>query len=224
MRAALVNFADKKGWFQDGARRLFQTFKEHGFDFDPISFTDVSQLPACPPHSEVPYAFKVAAIRYVWQFGYEQVFYADSSIYATASVAPVLAHWEMNGYYLETTEHNLGVWCSDSALVKFGVDRETAFRIPTIVAGCVAFDFSLPVCREIITRWYEHSLNGSFCGSWTNEKQQVSKDPRVRGHRHDQSALSAVAHHMQLKLLPFETFIYYGSRPPTGVFHCHPTI
>jgi hypothetical protein len=224
-RSVIVNFADQVGWYPDGQARFVRTMREHGFDGSVCLFTDTRSL-NCPSHKEVPYAFKVYAIREMRAQGYHTVFYGDASIYAVRDVTPVFTHINDEGYYLETTEHNLGTWCSDIALIQLGIDRETAFKIPTIVAGCVGFNFRTTIANEILDTWFSYAIDGyTFPGAWTNEHHQVSDDPRVRGHRHDQSALSGIAHGLKLKLLPFETYISYQTPPPPQtVFHCHPTI
>jgi len=225
MRIAAVNFSDNTGWYREGQARLIKSLWANGFVGDYLAFSDALEL-QCPPHSQVPYAFKVYAIHKARALGYDVVFYGDASIYAVGSVAPFLGRAEIIGYYLEATEHNLGTWCSDAALRQLRIDRETAFTIPTIVAGCVAFDFRKPIANAILDQWFELANDGiTFKGSWNNTHGEVSADPRVRGHRHDQSALSGLAHRLSLKLLPFETCIFYETPPPArAVFHCHPTI
>ena len=225
MKIAAVNFSDNAGWYRDGQARLIKSLWANGFVGDYLAFSDPLEL-RCPPHKQVPYAFKVYAIRQARTLGYDVVFYGDASIYAVGPVGAAITRAISLGYYLETTEHNLGTWCSDAALQKMNIDRETAFTIPTIVAGCVAFDFRQPIAWTILDRWFELANDGvTFKGSWNNARSEVSADPRVRGHRHDQSALSGIAHHLHLKLLPFETYIFYATPPPPqAVFHCHPTI
>ncbi len=225
MKTAVVNFADNAGWYAQGQGRLIESMCRHGFEADPLVYRSAHEL-QCPTHREVPYAFKVYAIQMARWLGYDVVFYGDASIYAVNSVKPVFDHVAQVGYYLETTEHNLGTWSSDASLRQLGIDRETAFTIPTIVAGCVAFDFRQPIANQILDQWFNLANDGvTFKGSWTNNNGEVSSDRRVRGHRHDQTAISGIAHHLGLKLLPFETYIFYATPPPAhAVFHCHPTI
>jgi hypothetical protein len=226
MKTVAVNFANDRGWYRDGQPRLINSLRQHGFDGDYLAFQDFSQLPGCPSHVQVPYAFKLYAIREAVRRGYDVVFYGDASIYAVGSVQPVFEHILKYGYYLEATEHNLGTWSSDACLSRLGIEREEAFTIPTIVAGCVGFDFRQGAARYILETWLRFADDGvSFVGSWTNNHGEVSSDPRVKGHRHDQSVLSGIAYHAILKVLPFQTFIYYPTPPPPqAVFHCHPTI
>ena len=42
--------------------------------------------------------------------------------------------------------------------------------------------------------------NEVFHGSWTNNNKEVSNDPKVRGHRHDQIVASVLAHQMNFKI------------------------
>lgn len=224
-RSVIVNFADPVGWYPDGQARFVSSMRQQGFHGDACLFSSTQSL-KCPTHAEVPYAFKVYAIREMRARGFDTVFYGDASIYAVREVTPVFEHIRVYGYYLETTEHNLGTWCSDAALAQMDIDREAAFHIPTLVAGCIGFDFRLPVANILLDTWFAYAMDGrTFQGSWTNEHRQVSADPRVRGHRHDQSALSGIAHKLDLRRLPFETYISYQTPPPPhAIFHCHPTI
>ena len=225
MRVAAVNFADNRGWYQDGQRRLHLSLLEHVWIGDYLAFTHHTQL-KCPSHQEVPYAFKVHAIDAARRRGYEMVFYGDASIYLVNSWKPIRQHILDWGYYLEATEHNLGTWCSDAALRQMQINREDAFSIPTIVAGCVGFDFRTSMANKILDDWLALAKDGvTFHGNWHNNDRLVSSDLRVRGHRHDQSALSGLAHKLKLKLLPFETFIFYATPPPPhATVHCHATI
>ncbi len=224
MKIAAVNYSDKIGWFPRGQERLGRTLYEHGFSGDYLAFTQL--LKGWPSHQQVPYGFKVHAIAEARQLGYDLVFYGDASIYLVGAWKPIYNVILRLGYYLETTEHTLGNWCSDAALTQMGIDRETAFNIPTIVAGCVGFDFRSAVACDVLDRWLALAQDGiTFQGSWHNHGCSVSRDLRVQGHRHDQSALSGIAHHLKLQLLPFETHIFYTTPPPArATFHCHPAL
>ena len=226
MNTAAVNFSDRRGWYQDGQARFFHSMHLHGFIGNDLGFQSLDQLPGCPSHAQTPYAFKLYAIQEAKRLGYSVIFYGDASIYAVNSVTPVFKHIAKHGYYLEATEHNLGTWSSDAALAQLGLDRDTAFSIPTLVAGCIGFDFRRNVACQVFDAWMRLAQDGvSFRGSWTNACREVSADPRVRGHRHDQTALSGIAHSMKLTVLPYQTYIYYPTPPPPqAVFHCHPTI
>jgi hypothetical protein len=71
------------------------------------------------------------------------------------------------------------------------LDREASFEIPHLMACCMGFTF--PKCDGFVHEYYARANDGTFKGAWSNENKQVSDDPRVLGHRHDQTAASVIA-------------------------------
>jgi hypothetical protein len=165
----------------------------------------------CPPQNERQYAFKIFALEEAVRAGFRYILWMDSCFAPIASIAPL---WEViarKGWYVPPQlDAMLGGWCSDAALDIFGIDRAMAATIPLVYSGLVGMDMQHPVSQALWLGWKTFYRLGAFQGAHQNKIGQpmtpwghkieghVSNDPSVRGHRHDESALSYVLHAMGL--------------------------
>ena len=221
MKLAVVNFA-AGGWYPRGQQRLFQSLLTHGFIGDFLAYKSYAEL-GCPRHEEVPYAFKPYAIMRAQQMGYDVVFYFDASVYLRAPLAPLLAHVEKEGCYLEACGHPVGRWCKDDALLPLHITREQSWDIPLFSAGYIGLDLRQPRSQTFLSQWHQYALEReTFTGSWTNAQHECSADPRVLGHRHDMTVASVLAHRLEMPLLPLNTYAVYVAlnqpKPETVLF------
>ena len=191
----IINYASggPDSVFARGQKRLVNECLKQGYKGDFLLFNEDNPL-RCPPHPQVPYAFKPHAIRRAAELGYRYLLWCDSSVFP---VKPLERVWEIlreDGYLFFMCGWKSGEWCSDAALETLGVTRDEAMEMDQLVGGCQALDLGNMLCRAYLNRWYELSNDGiSFIGDWTNERHQVSDDPRVKGHRHDQVCASIIA-------------------------------
>jgi hypothetical protein len=193
MKYCVVNFGHRRSWYPDGQARLKKSFEDNGYEGDFMFFHDEHDL-GCPTHQEVPYAFKAYSIMEAYKQGYERVIWCDCSIALIKPFERIVKQLDEVGYMLCNGGWTSGQWCSDAALVTLGVEREEALKMPHITAGAMAFDFTRPICVQWLERYFGHSNDGiTFKGAWSNENNEVSEDPRVKGHRHDQTAASIIA-------------------------------
>jgi hypothetical protein len=192
MKYCVVNFGHLRSWYPDGQARLKKSFDDNGYTGDFKFFHDEHDLD-CAAHGDIPYAFKPAAIKWAYDNGYDRVIWCDCSIALIKPFERIEKQLNDVGYMLCNGGWTSGQWCSDNALVTLGVDREEALQMGHITAGAMAFDFTRPICVEWLNQYHERSLDGTFRGAWSNETFQVSSDPRVKGHRHDQTAASIIA-------------------------------
>jgi hypothetical protein len=158
----------------------------------------------CPPHGEVPYAFKLFAIRSALErYGEPVVLWADSSIVPIRSLEFLWDLIERQGYWFSENlpygkqdgpSYTCGQWACDAALPLLGITRETALEIPQVIATAFGLDFRTATARSFFEAWWR--LMPAFKGAWWDPRSPVyegSKDSRVLGHGHDQSAASVVA-------------------------------
>lgn len=222
MRKAIVNFANDVSWFKRGQERLAATIETHAPDCEKVFYDDFTVV-GSPTHTESPYAFKVQALWNARQRGCDMGLYIDASGYLSK---PLDAVWDIisrEGFFVERLEdkHKLGIWCSDTCLANVGIDRETAMGIPALVSGVVGFDFKNPHACELLDQWLFFAKDGSsFQGAWVNDRQQVSADIRVLGHRHDQSVLSALVWKNKWPTVPFRTYVAYVNQDPIPETSC----
>lgn len=191
MKTCLINFAKGSERYLKGQVRLKKTFVDNGYTGDFAFYNDESQL-GCPLHKQVPYAFKAYALTAQLKKGYDILIWADSLITLEVPFSRVADRIKKNGYILPLNGWTTGQWCSDAALITLGITREVAFTYPHLMACVMAFDCTVDRNREFLKQYQARAEDGTFKGDWKNDHKQVSKDERVLGHRHDQTAGSVI--------------------------------
>jgi hypothetical protein len=206
----VVSFADGTGSYRKKLQRLEQSLKGN-FDGDFLGFTDYKQI-GSPTHSEIPYAFKPYAIQKAIDLGYELILWCDSPIYAKQSIQPVFDHIEKHDYvFFDNIGYSLGDYTNDKTLAHFNITREESWKIPMIMACCMGFSRMRENTRlENLLKAYKKVAPDLFPGEWDNDDLTESKDLRVKGHRHDQSVLSAMIWNQNFNILKGQdTFFAY---------------
>lgn len=173
------------------------------------------------PHQEVPYRFKMHALTSV---DADLVLWLDSAILPLQSLDPVWEEIERVGYFLPA---NPGMWnyewTAESAYVGLfkGISQEAAMALNRKIPHCssAAFGFNLKqwIGQTAFKEFCDLARTRVFCGPWANSngpdrdryqidylKELYSTAPcgpsDVRGHRHDQAALSVIAWRLGMKL------------------------
>jgi hypothetical protein len=223
MKKCVINFA-RNGWYPAGQRRLDASLRNVGFDGDVLIWSEEQQIGA-PGHGVSPYAFKPFALREAARRGYDLVIWADASVWAIRNIEPMFGHLERNGWML-FFNCQAGSWTSDACLASFGVTRDQAMEIPMLMGICMGWNLKWPQCQAFLSSWLEKASDGvTFPGSWTNRQQEVSTDPRVLGHRHDQSAASLIAWRLNMDLIaPDETYFQYYENSRRVSFQSDPDL
>jgi hypothetical protein len=223
MKKCVVNFANGS-WYPAGQRRLATSLRSVGFDGDVLLWTAEDQVGA-PLHGASPYAFKPHVLHEAVRRGYDLVIWADASVWAIRDVSPMFDLLERRGWMF-FKNCPAGTWCSDACLRSFSIDRDSAMKIPMLMATCMGWDVRQPKCQEFLRVWLEKSTDGStFPGAWTNRHHEVSHDPRVLGHRHDQSAASLIAWQLGMDFVtPEETLFQYYENPRRVSFREDPDL
>lgn len=223
MKKCIINYASGS-WYPAGQLRLQQSLAETKFDGDVIVWRDEKAIsPITPRHCECPYGFKPHALLWAARNGYDQVIWADASVWAIRNIQPMFDHITKHGWMLF---YNCctGNWTSDACLKGFGITRDEAMSIHMLMGICMGWDLNNATCLKFLDLWLAKASDGfSFPGSWTNQRHEVSADPRVSGHRHDQSVASILAHQLGMNLIvPHETFFQYYENPTKNTFMENP--
>jgi hypothetical protein len=177
-------------------------------------FFDV--LPAgCVPHERRPYKFKLAALERPISAGFRYVVWMDSTFQPVDSIEPLWEHIAEHGWYCARQgDAKLGEWTTDAALDRFCLNRDAAMNIPLVYSGLVGFDMMSDPGKQIWQSWRGLETLGVFAGAHENIPHapfgnhglkwvgHCSADPRCKGHRHDESALSFIL--SLLKLTPVD--------------------
>jgi hypothetical protein len=220
----IINYA-KNGWYPVGQQRLVESLKTVGFDGDVLVFADEKEIGA-PSHQESPYAFKPFALKLALDRGYERVLWCDSSVWAIRPVDKLFEQIDQIGH-LFFTNAGCGYYCSDACLKSFGISREKSFEITMLMGICMGFDLRVPKTQEFLRQWLEKAVDGvTFPGSWTNKNHEVSDDPRVQGHRHDQSAASLIAFLLDMPLVVphIDSHFQYFENPTKTTYANNPDL
>lgn len=181
-RRAIVNVGTDF-WYPHGSHRLEVSLDTVGeLAPDRLIWKDALP-PGSPPHSEIPYAFKVYALREAQAQGYDQALWIDSSCWAFRPLTPVWAEIDRNGYWLRPDGARLGEWCSDIVLERFGLTRDEVWDWPLPEGKLIGIDFRDPVALSWLQFWEDNLA--SFVGPGDNDLRQASMDPRCLGHRWD---------------------------------------
>ena len=196
------------GWHPKGSFRLRRSLIEHGFEGEIKTWTDCLP-PNSPPHEHTPYGMKVAAIEWAINEGFTRIMWLDSSVWAIRYPKVHMDAIARDGYYiLGNGDWRCDQWTNDNCLLHFGLTREEAGEIPMISAGILGLSMDNPIAHEFFHTWKAAMLAGAFRGSWTQAPGEGSGD-RYRGHRHDQSCASIIAHRLGMKLHPNEVYDMY---------------
>ncbi len=197
-------------WYPRGQDRLSKGLDTHRYFGTKMFWKD--SFPANKTHAEIPYGFKPFAFDEARKAGYQKVLWLDAALVIEKPLDRIFDKIFEVGYFLvDNVGHNTGTWCSDAALQTLGLDREEAFKLPHLMACVMGFDFSRQICNDFLDQYLVFAQDGkSFQGKHTNAHGEVSKDQRVRGHRHDQTVASILTRRMGLDQWqsPFE-WLYY---------------
>lgn len=159
--------------------------------------------PNSPSHQVCPYAFKYFAIKNALDKGYKKILWLDSICNICGKTDELMSILEDKKYFLPPDGWYVGQWCKDDALAPLGITREEAFTIPVLAAKHMGFNFNDERNIKFLEKFkyfIDFDSGNLLRGSWTNKNQEVSKDSRVLGHRHDQTVLSVIAWNFKMLL------------------------
>jgi hypothetical protein len=184
--------------------------------------------PGSPPHADVPYAFKVWALKCAIDEGFEQILWLDSSIVVTRPLDRIWSLLDDRGYWFSknfphgpiapsSLPWKCGQWCADSALGPLGISREVSLDIDLVIGGAFGLDVHRASSRRLFDELLRLARDGAaFRGSWDNEGGRASSSRIVLGHRHDQTVLSVLAWRQAMELTTPPDCIVDGARPSTN--------
>lgn len=214
------------GWYPRGVSRMIERF--HQTDPARKIMAWVNTLPLGAPAGVVEngydysaYCAKPFAMMAAHLAGADIAILLDAAFYPIRSIQPLIAHIAQNGYFFCRNGNNVGEWSSDRCLERMGMSREDAFTVEEISSYCVGLNFADGRCVELLQRWCGFAgdrltVPGPHTNNWRQNPPSsghatpshagrnqgyVSMDHRVKGHRHDQTALSILAHRMGMREL-----------------------
>ena len=202
MRKVILNVAVGVGHYQRSAERQARSLQAVGETCDRIARTDLP--PGCPSHQEQPFAFKPYIFKEARDLGYTHALWLDSTCVVHKPLDAIWETIDLEGGFFWNSGFTCGQWCSDRCLDGMRCTREEAWRMPMIQATVIGLRFDAD--RGFLDQWLEHVP--LFHGAWTNKRGEVSRDPGVDGHRHDQSVASILANRMEFKMAEPPLLVY----------------
>ena len=196
------------GWYPKGAARLIQKMGEISPGYDIHAF--VNTLPDGAPANVIEdgydytgYCAKPFALLEAKNAGADIAILLDAAFYPIRTIEPLVDYIAQTGYFFCRNGFSVGEWASDRCLEHMAVHRDWAFKIEELSSYCVGLNFSDRRCHGLLDLWCTCAADRvTFPGPHTaidhegRNKGFVSTDSRVRGHRHDQTVLSILAHFM----------------------------
>lgn len=205
----IINYAD--GVHVISQQRLKKTIENiTNGEYDILFWTN-ELPPECPSFEDSPYAFKVFAFLYAKSLGYKKVLWVDASNVLVRNPKKIFRIMDKQGYFLFGNNiSTVDKWVSDYTLKKINLKRNSAKKIVELHAHIIGLNFENQVARDFLQKWKELALDGiSFRGlpkdiplkfSYNNENACLSLDPKVKGHRHDQTLASIIAYEKKMKI------------------------
>jgi len=186
--------------FQDfprGIARIKADLDRHTFLGDFI-YWDKHYPDGFPTHQQTPWAFKPFCFYEAQKRGYQLVLWLDASIKIRQPLGSLFELIGQDGYLIFQEDHTVGEYCKDDALIPLGITREDSFSLPCCWSCVLGLDLNNQRSAEFLRQWQERSVDGiTFAGpKWSGVlgwPRTASLDPRVKGHRYDQTAASVIA-------------------------------
>lgn len=199
------------GWYGRGIARLINSLHEHCPGYELQGYVNV--LPPSAPAGVVEdgydytgYCAKPFALAAARDSGADIAVLMDAAFFCVRHIGPLIDHIARTGYYFCKNGNKVGAWSSDRCLREMKVDRDEAFRMDEVSSYCVGLNFAHERCAALLGEWCDYAADEvTFPGPHTSLSHPngrnigfVSNDFRVRGHRHDQTVLSVLAHRYKM--------------------------
>lgn len=170
--------------YPKGVARLVESLKTIGYAGTIKTWT--TEYPAnSPTHQQVPYAFKLFAMREV--ANHDVVFWLDASMWAIRDLTPIFNHAMIHGAAVWRAGFSVADWCDPAPMAKLGLNREGAKAIPLVCGGIVAIATKHENGKSLLDQWYGYATDGvSFIGPWAT-------------HRHDMPSLSTLVYRLGIE-------------------------
>jgi hypothetical protein len=226
---AIVNVATGETYIK-GQQRLTEWCA--GNDVEYVTWNDQTGLPkGSPTHNDNNYAFKAYAMKHSAEM-FTTLLWCDASVIPIRSLDPLWEKIERDGYFIPDNGYSNYEWTCDGAypalfpeymgLGEIEAVREINRKIPHCASTAWGVSITHPIGRKIIDEWFRLAQARAFHGYWRNRacrnfpietEKRIGwcGPPDVKGHRHDQTALSVIAWRLGCTLTPPpKIFAYKG--------------
>jgi len=210
MNRAIVNVAvggyqgTKGEYYADHQSLLRKSLREDGEYREDLVFWTNCYPPGSATHQECPYHFKPIGMQQA-ALTHRVLLWLDAVMVVVNPVEPLFRQIEKDGYFLWSNPRagwSVGEWTSDLCLKHYKISRADAFDMEMICSGVFGWSLDHPVGVKLHNAFVEAPAI-ALRGSKHNRNRIIAADPRVQGHRHDQSVLSILMHRFGLKGTPY---------------------
>jgi glycosyltransferase involved in cell wall biosynthesis len=104
--------------------------------------------------THVPYAFKAAFFKEAQRLGFKRALWLDTSVVPLVSMNMIFERIQEKGCFVMGNTHEVGPYMNSEAAVFFGLSLKQTYQIPSCSAGLFGVDFTKPLGKGIIDRWY----------------------------------------------------------------------
>jgi hypothetical protein len=207
-RRCVVSLATEAKQYPAGLERLGRCLQRDGLGGEFLHWAPGELPEGTPSLTETPFAFKAFCLMEARRHDYDLLLWLDSSCVPVRTLTPLFEQIERDGYLVfQNYRWRIGQWCSDVTAATLGIDREEAMTWPEINAAAIGLNVRTRVGAEFLDRWFDAARDGTaFRGvtgdlrgyddieavKW-NRDQRASVDPRVLGHRFDQTVAGVFA-------------------------------
>ena len=215
LRCCVVSLATDDKHYPESLNRLERSLRQVGFVGEFMCWRPGRYPEDCRAHKDVPFAFKPYCLAEARRRGSDLLLWLDTSCVAVRSLEPLFDQIERDGYILfKNRRYRVGEWASDEALSVLGIGRDQAMEMPEVNGAAIGLNTSSHVSHSFLEKWCRVAYEGvAFRGvsgqlrtqtdyqdvKW-NRDGRVSSDPRVRGHRHDQTVAGILAAQLGMRL------------------------
>ena len=210
MPKVVVSVVARGHWYPEGVKRMRRAFAETNPD---VEIQEWQTAPPGAPEEVIEdgwdytgYVWKPFALKHALDSGADVAIQLDAAFWPIRSIQPLVDHILETGYYLCNNGFKVGEWASDRCLEWMRVDREFAFDIPEASSYCIGVSTRNLKAKLFVNAWEAWAqVRGVFEGPHTatggdgRNEGFVSTDARVKGHRHDQTVASIVAHRLGMR-------------------------
>ncbi|MCP9918583.1 hypothetical protein KBZ12_03655 [Cyanobium sp. Cruz CV13-4-11] len=213
-KRCVISLAIGRKGLAQSLERLEESLTRVRFKGDFLAWNEELPLRS-PTQFEAPMAFKTFCFLEARKRGYEEILWMDATIVALRPVEPIFQTINEHGYvaFCNNYGQSLGQWSSDEVLQHHCISREEAMKIPEIPTSVIGVNVRHESGIRFLEAWHALNTDGLTCRggrtpittldehyaiAW-NKGGCISSDPRVGGHRFDQTAAGIIFHQLGMR-------------------------
>lgn len=157
----------------------------------------------CMTHKEAPYQFKPFLFQQMYEQGYDEILWCDSTIRMVKNPKPLFELAKERGLVVfNNLGHPLKKYIHDTALINLGITEDELKDIEQIMACVLIFNLKNEQGKAIFDEWIRLSMDGESFQEGTSQREGFAV------HRHDQAVLSGLCYKHGITHQPYGELVY----------------